>query len=73
MSSKPKSGIECRHGVEAAIEAKHEFVEVCRQMMLADTVVSAHQPCFQIREGNVDQRQMCVRFRAVATEYHRFV
>ena len=73
MSGEPKSRVESRHWIEAAMKPEHEFIEERRQMLLADAVVSAHQPCLQIREGDVDHRQMCVRFRAIAVEHHRFM
>ncbi len=73
MSGEPKGRVESRHWIEAPIKPEHEFIEVRRQMLLADAMVSAHQPCLQIREGDVDHRQMSVRFCTIAVEHQRFM
>ena len=68
-----QDGVKCRHRVEAAIEPEDILVEVGLQMLLADSVVRAKQPCFEVGEDDVDHGQVNVSHLRVATEHQRFV
>ena len=46
-----------RPRVEAAVEAEGEFVEIGLQVLRADTVMDAAQPCLEIGEHEVNDRQ----------------
>lgn len=60
-------GRESCHRVETTVEAEYELIEIGWQMLRADAMVSCHQPSLQIREGNMDHRQVSVGFLAIAT------
>lgn len=69
-----EDGIEGRHRVKAAIEAEDEFVEVGLQMVLGDgTVMSAHDPCFEIGENEVDHWQVGVGLLCITIENQSFM
>ena len=42
--------LECSHRRAAAIEPKHEFIDVVRQVLRADAVVRALEPGLEVRE-----------------------
>jgi hypothetical protein len=49
--------LKCGHWHAAAIEPKHEFIDVVRQVLRADAVVRALEPGLEVREGPVDARE----------------
>jgi hypothetical protein len=49
--------LECGHWHAAAIEAKHEFIDLVRQVLRGDAVVRALEPGLEVREGPVDARE----------------
>ena len=46
--------LECSHWHAAAIEPKHEFIDVVRQVLRADAVVRALEPGLEVRESPVN-------------------
>ena len=42
-------------------------------MLRADAMVSSHQPSRQIREGDVDHREVAISFLAIAIAHHGLV
>ncbi len=65
-----QDGSESRHRVKSTIEPEDEFIQIGRQVLLADAMVSTHQPSLQIREGDVDHRKVGLGFLALAIEHH---
>ena len=61
MRRETQDSVECRHWVEPSVEAEHLFVEVRLSMLLTHSVMDPKQPCLQVREGEVDHRQVSVR------------
>src|SRR5216683_3025378 len=53
--------------VEAAVEPKGELVEVGLKMLRADAVMAAHQPAFEVAENQVDDGQVFLGNRRVAS------
>jgi hypothetical protein len=49
--------LECGHWRAAAIEPKHELIDVVRQVLRVDAVVRAFEPGLEVREGPVDARE----------------
>ena len=43
--------------METAVEAEGEFIEISLQMLWADAVMGAAQPCLEIGEYEVNDRQ----------------
>jgi hypothetical protein len=66
-------GSESRHRVKATVEPEYEFIQIGWQVLLANAMVSSHQPSLQIREGDVDHREMGIGFLAIAIEHHGLV
>jgi hypothetical protein len=63
----PQNRVEGIHWIEAAVETKHEFIEVSLQMTRFDpSMVSAVNPCLQIGENKMDHRQVLFRLLWVA-------
>ena len=53
-----KQRLECCHWHAAAIEPKHELIDVVRQVLRADAVVRALEPGLEVREGPVDSAKV---------------
>jgi hypothetical protein len=69
-----QNGIEGIHWIEAAVEAKNEFIEVGLQMTRFDpAVVSAVDPRLQIGEDKMDHRQMLLCLIRVAPKRESIV
>ena len=52
--------------VEPPVKPESIFVEVCLQVLRADSVMTAEQPAFQIGEHQMDNRQVGFSHRGVA-------
>lgn len=57
VASDAKQGAKGVEGIETAVEAEGEFVEIHLQMLRADTMMNTAQPCFEIGEHEVNNRQ----------------
>ena len=73
MRRATQNRVECRHWIETPVESEHKFVEVCLQVLMADSVMCAEQPGIQVREGDVNHRQVCISSLGVAIEHNGFV
>ena len=73
MRREPQGGVECRHRVEAPIEPKHKFIEICLQMTMADSMMRPKQPCFEVGEGNVNHRKVSIGSFGVTIKHQGFV
>src|SRR5271170_3881697 len=70
----PQDGVECCHWVEPAIEPEDEFVEVGLQVLRLDaTMMSAIEPRLEVAENAVDQWQVFLGVRGIASHDHDVV
>ena len=60
------------HRVKTAAEPEHKLIQIGGQMLLADAVVSSHHPSLQIRESDVDHRQVGIGFLKITGDVPRF-
>src|ERR1035437_3508790 len=73
MHRETEDRVECRHWVETPVEPEHKFVEVSLQVLMTNSVMRAEQPSLQIREGDVDHRQVCIRSLRVTIQHQGLV
>src|ERR1035437_525951 len=73
MHRETQDRVECRHWAETLDEPEHKFVEVSLQALMTDSVMRAVQPGLQVREGDVDHRQVCIRSLRVTTKHQELV
>src|ERR1017187_4962307 len=73
MHRETEDRVECRHWVETPVEPEHKFVEVSLQVLMTNSVMRAEQPSLQIREGDVDHRQVCIRSLRVTIKHQGLV
>ena len=62
MGREPEDRVEGGHGVEAPIEAENVLVEVGLKVVLADSVVRPVQPRLEVRENQVNQRNVRIPY-----------
>ena len=71
---KPQHGIESGHRVKPPVEPEDVFIEIRLQVVLGNgPMMRAENPRLQVREGEVNHRQMCVGLIGIASEDERVV
>src|ERR1035437_5699259 len=73
MHRETEDRVECRHWEETPVEPEHKFAEVSLQVLMTNSVMRAEQPSLQIREGDVDHRQVCIRSLRVTIQHQGLV
>jgi len=68
-----QNAIKHHHRPESAVESEYKFVQVCLQVLRADSVVSSQQPSIQISENYVNHRQVGFGLRLVALDGQRIM
>ena len=70
----PQHGVEGIHRVKPTVEAEHEFIEVCLEMVRLDTtMMGAVDPCFQVAKNEMDHWKVRLRLLRVAIECQRLM
>ncbi len=73
MGCQLQYAVERGPGPEPPIEPEHELVQVRLEVLGTDAVMGSEEPRIEVRENDVDHRQVLVCLGLIAADVHGFV